>query len=476
MNPHYKKLLSNTSLFAIGSFASSLLGMLFVPFYTSVLSTADYGISDLITTTTSLLFPFASLALSEAILRFCLDKNADKKSIYSSGIYTVLCGFLLVLLFSPVIVRSSIGVYTCYFLLYFLCYSIHIITSYFVKGINCVKIYAIGGIIHTLVVITANLIFLLWLKVGIVGYLLALISGHLITTVFLIVASKAYRYLEAPWKIDKSLYRRLLAYSVPIIPNSISWWISNSSDKYVLNYFTSVSEVGIYAVSYKIPTIVTTVMGFFNNAWQLSAVSCFESKDAKAMFGDIYDKCVKLNIIVATGLMIMSKAFGRFLYSNEFFTAWRYVPTLVLANVFNVQATFLGSIYTSAKKTKMMSLTTMIGAVANIVLNFALIPVWGAQGAAVATSVSYMVMWVVRLISARKILPFNFDLQKNIFGFAALTALCILVYMDTAITWCLACAMVVLILVVYHKIILEMLKTVLKGLQSIHNKFKIKKG
>lgn len=476
MNQHYKKLLSNTSLFAIGSFASSLLGMLFVPFYTSVLSTADYGVSDLITTTTNLLFPFASLAISEAILRFCLDKNADKKSIYSSGIYTVLCGFLLVLLFSPVIARTSIGVYTCYFLLYFLCYSIHTITSYFVKGIDCVKIYAVGGIINTFVVITANLIFLLWLKIGIVGYLLASISGHLITTVFLIVTSKAYRYLEAPWKIDKSLYRKLLVYSVPIIPNSISWWISNSSDKYVLNYFTSVSEVGIYAVSYKIPTIVMTVMGFFTSAWQLSAVSCFESEDARALFGDIYDKCVKLNIIIATGLMITSKAFGGFLYSNDFFAAWKYVPTLVLANVFNVQATFLGSIYTSAKKTKMLSLTTMITAAANIALNFTLIPVWGAMGAAVATAASYMVMWVIRLISARKILPFDVDLPKNIFGFAALTALCILVYMDTIITWCLACAAVVIILVVYRKTVFEMLKTVLKGFQGIQNKFKTKKG
>lgn len=476
MNPHYKKLLSNTILFAIGSFASSLLGMLFVPFYTSVLSTADYGISDLITTTTSLLFPFASLALSEAILRFCLDKNADKKSIFSSGIYTVLCGFLLVVAFSPIIARSSIGMYVCYFLLYFLCFSVHTITSYFVKGINCVKVYAIGGIIHTLVVISSNLIFLLWLKIGIVGYLLALIAGHLFTTVFLVVASKAYRYLEAPWKIDKSLYRKLLIYSVPIIPNSISWWISNSSDKYVLNYFTSVSEVGIYAVSYKIPTIVTTVMGFFISAWQLSAVSCFKSEDAKAMFGDIYDKCVKLNIIVATGLMITSKIFGGFLYSNEFFAAWRYVPTLVLANVFNVQATFLGSIYTSAKKTKMMSLTTMIGAIANIILNFALIPFWGALGAAIATAASYMVMWVIRLISTRKILPFDINLPKNIFGFAALTVLCVLVYMDTLITWSLACAAVVIILIAYRKTVFEMLKTVLKAFQSIINKFKAPKG
>ncbi|MFA7636508.1 MAG: polysaccharide biosynthesis C-terminal domain-containing protein [Monoglobales bacterium] len=464
MKSEYKKILSNTSLFAIGSFGSSLLGMLFIPFYTSILSTADYGVSDLISTTTALLYPFASIAISEAIMRFALDKGSDRNTIYSGGIFTVLAGFVLVLLSSPLIYRTTIGPYLIYFLMYFLCYGLHTITSYFVKGIEKVKIYAIAGIINTLIVIAFNLIFLLWLKIGVHGYLLASIMGHLTTTLFMFFGARAYRYISFPWKLDSTLYRKMLIYSLPIIPNSISWWISNSSDKYMLNYYTSVSEVGIYSVSYKIPTIVMTVTGFFMSAWQLSAVDCFERKDVKNLFGDVFSRFISLNFLVATGLIITSKLFGSFLYSKDFFMAWKYVPTLIIANVFNTQASFLGTVYTSAKKTKMLSVTTITGALSNIAMNFVLIPRIGALGAAIATAFSYLVMFLFRLVNTRKILEYDFVVWRNITMFIALIAMCILVTMDRPVLWGIATVIAVANVIFERKLVIDATRTILSAL------------
>lgn len=413
MNKEYKKLLTNTGLLAIGSFASSLLGMLLVPFYTAVLSTADYGVSDLITTTTSLLYPFTTLAISEAIMRFALDREVDKKSVYTLGLSLALVGYVLILLCSPLIKRTTIGSYYVYFLLYYLFFCLHAITSYFVKGIEEIKTYSIAGLINSFAVISCNLFFLLVLKTGIVGYLLSSITGHAVTTAYMFVKAKLYRYILPFWRCDRTLIWQMLKYSIPIIPNSVSWWIANSSDKYILNHFANVSQVGIYAVSYKIPTIMMTVMGFFISAWQISAIEGFGSEKSQHFFSDVYKKCFSLNILLAATLIAFSKITGGFLYSADFFAAWKYVPVLVVANVFNVLASFLGTIYTASKKTKMLSISTMIGASANIAINFALIPSIGAMGAAIATALSYAIMWVIRIVNTRHIMKLIFDVRKD---------------------------------------------------------------
>lgn len=462
----YKKLLSNTGLLAIGSFASNLLGMLLIPFYTSVLSTADYGISDLIVTTTSLLYPFTTMAISEAIMRFALDKHADRRSIYSIGLSMIMIGYIFLLLCTPIIRKTTIGEYYTFFMLYYICYCIHTVTSYFVKGIEKVKIYSFAGLLNSVIVISCNLFFLLFLKIGIVGYLLSSILGHGITALFMVFSAKLYKYIIPIWRIDKELFRRMLVYSIPIIPNSISWWVANSSDKYVLNHFSDVSQVGVYSISYKIPTIMMTIMGFFISAWQISAVDDFGSEKSQQFFSDIFRKCFAVNVILASFLIAFSKVMGNFLYSADFFVAWKYVPVLVIANVFNVMASFMGTIYTSAKKTKMLSISTILGALINIVMNFLLIPAFGAMGAAIATAFSYFMMWIVRMINTKGIMRLTYTPSRIWIQILLLMLETILVSIDTVPTRIASCCVFMVILISNKSSILEVFNLIMGTLRS----------
>lgn len=93
MKKEEKKLVTNTLLLMIGNFSSKLLVLLLVPLYTSVLSTSEYATSDLLTTTINLLYPFATLMISTAVMRFCLDKIQDTKQLLSIGLFIELIGF-----------------------------------------------------------------------------------------------------------------------------------------------------------------------------------------------------------------------------------------------------------------------------------------------------------------------------------------------------------------------------------------------
>jgi len=448
MQPQYKKLIKNTGLFAIGTFATSLLGMLMTPLYTSVLSTSDYGAADLITITTSLLLPLVVCGVYEGILRFSLDKDADYKTIFSLGILLSLGGTLLVALFLPIISKTTIGPYKWFFITYFACCSLHTILSYFVKGIEKIRTYTIGGIIGSIVVISSNLFFLLYLKIGVYGYITSLILGHLIPSLFFIYKERLFQYLVLPSKLDHKLINAIFAYSIPIIPNGISWWIANSSDKYILNHFTDVSQVGIYAVSYKIPTIMMTIMGFFIASWQLSSVEEFGTDKSKAFYSNIYNKYVLISILLASLLIITAKPFASFLYAKDFFIAWRFVPILVIANVFNILSSFMGTVYIGAKKTKMLSISTMAGAGANIILNFLLIPYWGAMGAALATAASYTIIYVIRTIHSRSIMTFEVNHGRDILLFILLIAQAVFVLIDCF--WTIQLAVLIFVYISFY--------------------------
>ena len=89
----YKKLLSNTIVFAIGTFASKALVFLLMPLYTRVLTNEQYGSADLIVQTANLLIPFVSAGMFNAVIRFGLGKNSDRRGVFSICIVSIMCGF-----------------------------------------------------------------------------------------------------------------------------------------------------------------------------------------------------------------------------------------------------------------------------------------------------------------------------------------------------------------------------------------------
>ena len=100
----------------------------------------------------------------------------------------------------------------------------------------------------------------------------------------------------------------------------------------------------------------------------------------------------------------------------------RFVPILVCSTVFSGLASFLGSVYTVEKKSSMSLVTSMVAAVANIILNIILIPVIGAMGAAVATALSYLLLLAIRLVNSRAFIPFKVDFKVLLPSTAIITA------------------------------------------------------
>lgn len=403
-----EKLGKNLLLISLGSIGSKALTFLLVPLYTAVLSTEEYGISEVLITTVSLLMPIFTMTISESMLRFPLDSANDKKQIFTSGVIVNIIGFLVLLALSPVILYIDIlKPYYKLFILYYFGVSVYNSLSCFTSGRGHVALSSIVGIFQTLFLVISNIILLVFLHWGLEGYLISFIISYLVSSFVLFVLDKQYYLLLKPNKIDLRMTKEMLWYSIPMIPNSISWWISNSSDKYMLTYFCGSEINGLYSVAYKVPTLLMVFYGIFMSAWRLSATEDFGSHESTRFYNTIYKTMTVVLSVFAGFIILFNYQLSHFFYSNDFFEARFFVPVLVMAVMFHGIAEYYGTIYTSSKQTKMLFYSSFVGAVVNVILNFSLIPVWNGYGAAISTLVSYLIILLFRAFHSRKILFIN---------------------------------------------------------------------
>ncbi len=422
LSGRYGTLLMNTLLFGLSTFSSKFLGLLMMKFYTAHMTPMETGVADLIATTANLLTPIAALGITESIVRFGLDKETDKKDVLSTGLTVLTCGFAFLLLCFPLVnLYKSISGYTWLVYLYVLAACFKAIISQFVRSQGHVKLFAIDGILSTLYVVILNILSLGVFHFGVTGYILSTVLADIISSVTLFIICKLWRYVK--FRVDKKVLKAMIIYSLPMIPNTICWQITNTSDRYMVTYFCGVEVNGIFAVACRIPSVITAVSVIFNRAWQMSAFKD-EAKEVKIKFYSTVFKLYQTAIFAAVGgIILLVQPLTRLLVTGEeYFASWSYAPFLIVAVGFSCFSTFLGTIYMDSKKNLMAMVTTMIGALVNVILNLTLIPVFGPYGGAFATFFSYFTMVVLRLINTRKMLPLQFG-PVRLFGCTALVIL-----------------------------------------------------
>lgn len=399
MENKFKYLFKNVGVLMIANFSSKILVFLLVPLYTSVLSTAEYGSYDLAVSTATLLFPILTLNVVDAVMRFSMDCAIDKKSIASIGAKFI---FISVALFGVCVwtldktaLLSGISGLEIYIFLYYASYAVNQLLIQFSKGLERVKDMGVAGVLGTFVTIVTNILFLLILKLGLNGFFISSILAQLVSVIYLSFRIKVWNYIDLS-KIDKKTQHEMLVYSVPLIATAVGWWINSAADKYVVAFMLGVASSGLLSVSYKIPQIINTLQGIFTQAWQISAVKEYGEEETSQFYGNTFSSINLLMCAACSFLIVLSRPLAHILYAKEFYVAWQYVPFLLLSSVLNCASGLLGPILAAKKDSRAMMWSAVIGAVANIILNIALVYLIGIQGATIATVICSYIIYVAR--------------------------------------------------------------------------------
>ncbi|MGC8778577.1 MAG: lipopolysaccharide biosynthesis protein, partial [Candidatus Caldatribacteriaceae bacterium] len=373
----YQKLAKNTLIFALGTLGSRSIAFLMLPLYTRLLSPKDYGTLDVFQTTVSLLGPILSLEITEAVFRFSMDeaKKGAKRVISTALPFSVIL-FSLSLALIPLLARFALfQAYLPYFYgIWFLTLLLGEVKQY-VRALGQVKIFALSDILYVLAFAGFNVIFIVFLRMGLRGYLLSYVLAQVVSFFFVTSAGKVFLKLS-PKLFDWRLVREMVRYSLPLIPNALMWWVMNVSDRYLIMYFLGLEANGIYAVACRFPMLLSVVIGVFFPAWQMSAVEEFSSEDRAEYYARVFS-LYSSALFVLTGaiLLFLPEITGLFV-APGFREAWRFVPFLLLGTVFQSFASFLGTVYVASKKTLGAFSTAALGGLANLLLNLVFIPLW----------------------------------------------------------------------------------------------------
>ncbi|HEV1467017.1 TPA: oligosaccharide flippase family protein, partial [Streptococcus pneumoniae] len=401
----YKELAKNTGIFALANFSSKILIFLLVPIYTRVLTTTEYGFYDLVYTTIQLFVPILTLNISEAVMRFLMKDGVSKKSVFSIAVLDIFIGsiaFALLLLVNNLFSLSDlISQYSIYIFVIFVFYTLNNFLIQFSKGIDKIGVTAISGVISTAVMLAMNVILLVVFDWGLLGFFIANVCGYVIPCIYIVSRLRLWELFEI--KIDKKLQWEMVYYALPLVLNILSWWVNNTSDRYIVTAIVGIQASAIISVAYKIPQILSTISAIFIQSWQISAIKIQEDKSDTTFVSNMLLYYNALLLIIASGIILFVKPISNILFGISFYSAWELVPFLIISSLFNAISGCIGAIMGAKMDTHNIAKSALVGMIANIILNIVLTFLMGPQGITISTLIASFLIFYMRKDSVKEI-------------------------------------------------------------------------
>ena len=189
----------------------------------------------------------------------------------------------------------------------------------------------------------------------------------------------------------------MLMYSLPLIPSIMSWSVNTIICKYMIIRMYGIGTSGVYSIAHKIPSVMTMVLAVFLQAWQLNAIAIRNTKGEEVYYNKVYSVIKTICLIMCLLLIPFSQLLTKLLFAPSYYEAWRYMPMLIIAAMYSALSGFVAAPFRAYKDSLGLFSSVAIGAIVNILLNAILLSVWNVEGAAVATAVSFIAVWLIRI-------------------------------------------------------------------------------
>ena len=401
-----KQLAKNTIIIFFGRVCTQLISFFLLPLYTSYLITSEYGLVDLIQTYITLLVPIITLELEMGIFRYLIDARSsekDTKKLLSNNFYILTISLLI---FSILFIIFTSFVTIPFRWLILIDIIVCVLSGNFLqvaRGIGRTVDFSISSVLTGITIVISNIVLIVFMGMQAEGMIISMALGNFICSLYLFLRLKLYSKINFKL-VDHKQIREMYKYSIPLIPNGISWWIVNVSDRTIISFILGSAANGIYAISNKFPTIISSLTGVFNLSWSESAALHINSKDRDEFFSDIFNTIMKLFTSLGVGMIACMPFVFPILINKSYNDAYNYIPYLVLGTVFNVAICLYSQVYLAKKLSKQVASTAVMGAIINILINIIFIKKIGLYAAALSTAISYFVMMMYR----------HFDLKKYV--------------------------------------------------------------
>ena len=458
------ELTKNTFIITVGRISTQFISFLLLPLYTSLLSTEEYGTVDLITTLVQLFIPVVSVMIDQGVFRFLLNCETEqqKKKTVSGAFFLLTLSCLLVTVVFFIIQLFYKNEYTIWLLL------ILIVTAYsnlflqVARGLKHTSDYALGSFVCSVSTIVLNVLCIAHWHMGAKGMLIATFAGNAICCVFVFLKLRIGRYIELSG-IDKELIKNELKYSFPLVPNQLSLWVMNSSDRLIVTFILGTAANGVLAITHKFPAIFLTMFNIFLLAWHETGAVHYFDEDRDAFFTEMINKIISIFASLCLAVIVVLPIVFDLLVKSSFSEAYYNIPIYLIASMLNVVIGLLGVVYVATKKTAEIAKTTIIAAIINIVTNFALINIIGLYAASISTLIGYLLTLIYRVIDTKKYLKIKYEIGNIARMLMVIGIACVIYYYNNKIVSIVCLPFFVAVAYLFNK-------TVFQGLIALTEK------
>jgi O-antigen/teichoic acid export membrane protein len=433
-----KEFLKNTVVLGIGRFLPKLTTFITLPILTACLTKAEYGTYDLISTLIMLVIPIATLQIQSAAFRFLIDYrgNAGESKKVISNIFvvtipiTLFVSFVIQFFFADLELTTRIGI-----AIYFFLDTMYLTMGQITRGLGNNSAYSIASITLSVVNMACVVCAVKFAQQGLFGVVIALVTAHLIATVYLGVATRIFKYIDIG-SISSRKVQELLKYSWPMVPNNLSTWVLKLSDRLIITAFLGIEANAVYSVANKIPNILSLAQSVLVMAWHENASIAVDDADASKYYTEMLDTTFSLMFGCTALLIAGTPIMFWLLIKGDYAEAYYQMPLLILAMFFFVMSSFFGGIYIAHKRTANVGITTVVAAIVNLSIDLLFVRVIGIWAGSISTLVAYFVLYIYRMLNCQKFQPLNVNYKKQILQILALIIMLVMCFMQQKVINC----------------------------------------
>jgi O-antigen/teichoic acid export membrane protein len=390
-------------VFGIGSTLQRVVAFVLIPVYTTRLTVAEYGILGLVLITGEVLRSVFSLGLLNAVIRSYYDYEnvEDREIVISTAFFLTIfsCAILFILgIFNTRILSLLIFKDTRYDFLLFLLIIITVLQIFKELPVAVIRaqkkslLFIIIQVSTTIIGISLICYFVISRDMGVTGVLWGMASMYLIAGIVLYFSIGKY----ISFSFSKIEAIKMLKYGIPLIPASLSAFIYISFNRYILQHYSNLHEVGLYNLGFQFGMIINVMLVIpIAFVWPAMYLSVKEQKSAKDFYSRVLTYIAFIGLFLFLGVALLSREVIALVSNEEYWMAYTIIPLIALSYTFLAVQAILNVGVGIKRKTKHVTLYTFVGAVTNLVLSFLLIPDYGMMGTAYATLISFIVMLVM---------------------------------------------------------------------------------
>lgn len=415
----FKKLSKDTFSYGLSSALQKLITIFLFPIYARLLSPADFGVQDIVLSVVNILVMFLILGMDSGVMQYYYENDErDRKKLVSTFLWFELLVSVPVVLLVAVFAEPICSVFfKDASLAYYLRLGVIAVPFSLMGGamLNTLRLtfqtkkFVILSISGILLQVGMAILLVIVFKMGVEGVLLSVFISYFLQALLgLFLTYKDYsRSISIQW------LPKLLKVGIPLVPAALSFWVMSYANRFFLVNYASMEDVGLLSVVNRISSILLLFLSAFSSAWGPYAYNLATDRElARVTFGKILTLFTLFSLTASLGLSLFARELILVLATSAYEQGSSLVIVYAVSSVLWVGLYIVGMGTGIAKRNHHYTISVILGALLNTLLNYLLIPLYGVAGAAYATLAGNLIATVYMYYAGQHYFKVDYDFKK----------------------------------------------------------------